>query len=340
MSFVRFRQPIVTRITPHNANKRFIVPNRLPGKQNPLPDRSPFDWDWASAGALGSGASNIIFDLNKPGDLHLEFFCYDGIDTPSNAHLLNATPNFVLFIQPSGLNVQLNNETITICAYSLIGNNRFHELVLEWSISATPGRMDFAAYVDGNQVAAGTFPQLTGAINSMVIGNNAAKNAPFNGVLRNLGYRNEKGFYGGYRIDEGAGVDLALVGSVDGSNGVLSPDGSGQDWYDLCVGVAAITSNAAAGTVSQAYIDCVQADGMVTPDCGNITAWEVLINDVGVPVTEVIFGNDYYYQVHFTATAYVVGQTLEVRYNKYAAIDKTSLANFPSFRKRISLAAI
>jgi len=62
VTIIRARQPVATRITPNNGNKRYLKGNRLfdPSVLNPLP---PFEFEFNSGGTLNY-AENFPVDLD------------------------------------------------------------------------------------------------------------------------------------------------------------------------------------------------------------------------------------------------------------------------------------
>jgi len=337
MSFIRWRQKIINRISPQNSNRRYLVTHNKAGAIEPIPDRKPFDYDFTGLNQSGYGTHNLEIDLRVPGKLHLQLLNYDWDQCPTNKHIISGAA-FLLYLNGGFLAAQANGVDINICPYIEVGQCRFHTVEIEWSPSATPGQTDMAFFVDGVQKMATNFPTPANKTITGYIANAAALNNSFQGILRNLFITTEPGNpsfknIAGYRFDEGSGLVLTKMGEGVGTDGSLTPATSGQAWYSNNVGVAVVTPGSSAGTISYFYVDSVPEDGVLNVNITNIQGWYVEIAGVPVAVQSVFYGTPNYMGVIIAATAHAPGATYLLRYLKANAVDKTNLANFPSFQK-------
>ena len=148
---IRSKQPILTRVTPHNANRRAIIPNRVPGGANPTPPTPP------ASGIIGiaedtTGQNSYGYGVPVPPQ---SFAPWGSIDndqllgvtiTTFTARLSNADTESVIFIK-------LSDDLPPILGNVLLnwGTKSVELFVGSDNLSRTIKNPEFAQYIKDNE---------------------------------------------------------------------------------------------------------------------------------------------------------------------------------------------
>ena len=303
--FLRHRQPIVTRVTPHNGNRRYAIPNGGRTKGAPVPALEAFEWE---ARQNPTGWMTVPVTANIDLGFTLSFRC--------RVRVLN------------GDCVMAHNNQFTFKT-SLSGNQSAQLVIGATTINCTmppvlpgvwvdyklifaPGDIDGTAIViaDGVKVGQGTYALGTGASFPLYMLNagTGAPAASFQGVIEDIRY-NDTDFW---EVNDGSGTVVKDTGlNPSGNAGVFNNAGL-SNWFPGTCGVKAWRYYfSAANTLEGIDIDLERA----IPDQALNTTGLVLTKTPGAvnlpPLTATLINNNSTLRVTFAPFVAVSGDRIQ-----------------------------
>jgi len=324
MTLIRWRQPIVTRITPHNANRRFLLTGGARGRSEPFPERQPFEFEWRIPTTVNtSGVATLTMPIDPNIAGHLSFkLKRPKLDVgATNQHILNGG-QFIVFLTSVDLRIQIGASTVSIANIAAIPPWIMHKIDVEWSENATT--MTLACFLNGQETVQLDYNKGAAVASAFRIGNNSAFTTPFEGVLENLAFL-QGGKLDGYFMDEGSGLAFLHLGEGPGTDAAIVIQSSQNSWQDSTVDIESFTLNYPAGQLDTIYLTC--PDGQKFNEETNPAGWSAVLNgSTPLPaITSITVNNPRLRGLAFaTPTAVVPGDVVTLTNNRIGT-DQTAM---------------
>lgn len=321
MAIIRHRQPVITRLFPHNGNRRFIVPSRKAGNSK-IPDyaanRQPREIALLNVAA---GQGGIIqtprgVDVNKQNIIKVQFASSGAVGSYRTIFYSGTAGNnsISLAIGSNGsLQAAINGSVISTPANLIkdkLGKFFDVQIVLSvYSETTMHCQMQVSA-PDVDVTYSGNYPKsgLAPGANCWLAGANFGA-VDFFGVIRNFIWRDASGDTV-YLLDNNA-TALPNVGTTTDGNATYYPR-SGSAWQDQS---ASVDYLALSGDVDCDGVTVGSFD--IFNDGTAIDNWSLVHSVAGLlTVTEIIATSPSVFDVRCVPVPIAPGDTVTVTYNR------------------------
>ena len=313
MSILRARQPALTRLTPHNGNKRYIMPNGGKTKGKPIPALAPFEWE-ARQNPSGWMTLPVVADIDS--GFSLSFRCR--VRVLNGEAVMASNDQFTFKTRLSGTqsaSLVIGATTINCTMPAILPG-----VIIDWRLVFVPNETDGQAFVYANGVLVGSGNYALGTpISSplyMLAAGTGVPTQAFQGIIENVVFLDENNI-DRWGVHDGTGTIVSDSGTMPGGDGGVFANAGLSNWFYGTAGIQAYRySFSDASTVDALEIDLIQE----VPDMALTTAGIVLTKNPGAvnipPTAALLINENKTVRIEFSPLAVIAGDRIQINYTR------------------------